>query len=85
MLQYCNHFYMNIFGLWNELPEFSLFLMGKFGIQMLWITSMFLERIMLAKQGFTVKYVATELWIHTPLLPVYSHPSNCSNKSRSHS
>ena len=30
ILQYCKHFYMNIFGLWNESSEFPLFLMRKF-------------------------------------------------------
>ena len=48
------NFYVNIFGLWNELSEFPLFLTGKFDIQVLWITNIFLQQIMLANQGFPV-------------------------------
>ena len=46
---------MNILGLWNKSSEFPFFLMGKFvfDIQMLWITSMFPEQIILTSQGFT--------------------------------
>ena len=32
ILQHCNHFYMNIFGLWNKSSQFPLFLMGKFAL-----------------------------------------------------
>lgn len=29
----CNHFYMNIFGLWHKSPEFPLFLNEKFALR----------------------------------------------------
>lgn len=47
VLEYYNHSYINEFGLWNKSSQFLVFYKKIcFDIQVLWITSMFLEQLL---------------------------------------